>query len=176
MDRDQVYEQLRARIVRWATSSVGRDRAEDLAQEVLVVLSEKYSDREDLKELLRIAFTTLNNKILNANRRRARWKTNQDVPIETFLLTPAATNPGLQESDPQEWVVRREMRGHLRTAITRLRPPCQELFRLELQGHSLKEIIEILGAPAGTIYARHFRCLEALKKEARKLLGQPGKV
>ncbi len=41
---------------------------------------------------------------------------------------------------------------------------------MQLRGTSLKEIIERLGVPSGTIYARSSRCREALKREFMKLL------
>src|SRR5580704_2670784 len=42
VDRDQTLGRLRERILRYAASHLSRDLAEDLAQEVLLVLHEKY--------------------------------------------------------------------------------------------------------------------------------------
>jgi len=59
MNRDTVLEQLRERILAFATLRVSRDRAEDLAQDVLVVLHDKYAHVMELTELVPLAFQVL---------------------------------------------------------------------------------------------------------------------
>ena len=59
MNRDAVLEQLRERILAFATLRVSRDRAEDLAQDVLVVLHDKYAHVMELTELVPLAFQVL---------------------------------------------------------------------------------------------------------------------
>jgi RNA polymerase sigma-70 factor (ECF subfamily) len=43
VQRDEILSSLRERIVGFAASRMGRDSAEDLAQEVLILLHEKYA-------------------------------------------------------------------------------------------------------------------------------------
>src|SRR5439155_27391742 len=51
VQRDEILERLRERIVRFAASKLARDSAEDLAQEVLLVLHEKYPTLERVEDL-----------------------------------------------------------------------------------------------------------------------------
>lgn len=50
--REQLLTGLRERIVAYAASRVGRDFAEDLAQEVLLVLEAKYGYLESVEDLV----------------------------------------------------------------------------------------------------------------------------
>jgi len=52
VSRDEVLGKLRERIVRFAASHLSRDAAEDLAQEVLMLLHEKYAHLELLEDLV----------------------------------------------------------------------------------------------------------------------------
>ena len=52
MEREQVLAKLRERIVRFAASHLSRDAAEDLAQEVLLLLHEKYAHLDRVEDLL----------------------------------------------------------------------------------------------------------------------------
>lgn len=56
MDRDQILTALRERILAFATSRVSRDHAEDLTQDVLAVLHDKYSQVAELVELVPLGF------------------------------------------------------------------------------------------------------------------------
>ena len=56
MNHDQILAALRERILAFATLRVSKAQAEDLAQEVLVVLHEKYARVTELTELVPLAF------------------------------------------------------------------------------------------------------------------------
>jgi hypothetical protein len=72
MDRDQLLAGLRERILAFATLRVSRDGAEDLAQEVLVVLQNKYAHVMEMSELVPLAFQVLRFKMLDAHRKSLR--------------------------------------------------------------------------------------------------------
>src|SRR6202034_2319496 len=59
------------RIVGFAASKMQRDAAEDLAQEVLVLLHEKYGDLDRLEDLLPLSLRIVRFK-MQAHRRKAR--------------------------------------------------------------------------------------------------------
>lgn len=65
VDREQILSRLRERIVAYAASRLQRDVAEDLAQEVLMVLEEKYRAVEALDELVPLGFRILRFKMLS---------------------------------------------------------------------------------------------------------------
>ncbi len=50
--REEILEKLRERIVGFAASRLQRDAAEDLAQEVLILLHQKYGHLDLLEDLL----------------------------------------------------------------------------------------------------------------------------
>ena len=72
MDRDEILANLRERILAFAASRMGRDAAEDLAQEVLVVLHEKYPQVSRLDELVPLSFQILRFKLVSLRRKTAR--------------------------------------------------------------------------------------------------------
>ena len=59
MASERVLAQLRERIVRFAASHIAGDAAEDVAQEVLVLLHEKYAHLERPEDLLPVAFAAV---------------------------------------------------------------------------------------------------------------------
>ncbi len=159
MDRNQVLERLRARIVAWATShnrARGID-AEDLAQDVLVELERRYGDIDAYEDLVPLSFRILDFKVRNESRKRIRRKEDQQMPVEELFLA----NPG---PDPEQHMMSHERRRQLARAAGRLSAKCKELLRLQLEHSSLKTVSQLLEVPEGTIYSRWSRCRQALKK------------
>jgi len=66
----------------FAASRVGRDAAEDLAQEVLVLLHEKYPQVTRLEELLPLSFQILRFKLIGLRRKAARAGEYTQVSVE----------------------------------------------------------------------------------------------
>jgi RNA polymerase sigma factor (sigma-70 family) len=64
-------------------------------------------------------------------------------------LDPPADAPG-----PEDTVVDRDMQTRLRAAVDGLEPPQREVVELMLDGHSHREIAEILGIPENTSKTR----------------------
>jgi len=63
LTREEILQLLRERIVAFATSRGVGDSAEDLAQDVLMVLYEKYPKVTELTELVPLSFQILRFKI-----------------------------------------------------------------------------------------------------------------
>ena len=61
---DETLLSLRERIVAFAASRIGKDVAEDLAQEVLIVLHEKYGHVTRPEELLPLALQIIRFKMM----------------------------------------------------------------------------------------------------------------
>ena len=72
MTRDDILTSLRERILSFATSRVSKELAEDLTQEVLILLHEKYVRVTELTELVPLAFQILRFKLLDAHRKSLR--------------------------------------------------------------------------------------------------------
>lgn len=156
LSRSEILSHLRERMVGFAASRYAREGAEDLAQEVLVVIHEKYEHVERMEDLVPLAFQILRFK-LSAQRRKAfRHGEHQQVSVDEYPLHGDAP-------DPEQAAVRREMLEKLSKGIALMGKRCQELFRLKLQGRTFPEIRELMGAEAlNTIYTWDHRCRKQL--------------
>lgn len=156
MDKTEILKRLRERIVRFAASRLQGDSAEDLAQEVLLVLHEKYSTLERVEDLVPVSLEIARLKIWSARRKSARRGEHAQVPVEDLALPSTEAGP-LDLAEIQERTER------LRAALGRLGDRCQELFRLKLEGLSFPEIQKYLDAPSiNTVYTWDFRCRQQL--------------
>jgi len=156
VDREQILASLRERIVAFAASRIARDVAEDLAQEVLVLLHEKYSHVTRLEELLPLSFQIVRFKMVSLRRKAARRGEYTQVSVEDIQL------PDLG-SDPVARLERKQMSERLTAAISRLEGRCRDLFRLKLEGRTFAEIQTVLGANSiNTIYTWDARCRKRL--------------
>jgi RNA polymerase sigma-70 factor (ECF subfamily) len=161
VDRNQILASLRERIVAYATYRIGRDSAEDLAQEVLVVLHEKYAHVTALEELVPLSLQIVRFKIMALHRKAARRGEYSQVPVDDVPLA----DPG---QDPATYAERKQMQQRLMAALDRLGRRCREIFRLKLEGKTFAEIQVILGARSiNTVYTWDLRC----RKQLLELMG-----
>lgn len=161
MHRDHILTNLRERILAFATSRVSRDLAEDLTQEVLVLLHEKYARVTELTELVPLAFHILRFKMLDTHRKSLRrGEYNQDAVDDLPLA-----NPG---DDPATQLDQKQRVDRLLAAVAQLGDRCRELFRWKLEGNSFPEIQKLMGqASINTIYTWDLRC----RKQLLELMG-----
>ena len=156
LERDHILSALRARIVAFAASRISRDLAEDLAQEVLLVLHEKYPHVQRLEELLPLCLRIMRFKIMAQNRKSARRGERTACSVDDLPLRDPA--PG-----PEEETERRELAIRVAAAVRRLGPRCKELLRLKLEGLSFAEIQDRMGAASiNTVYTWDHRCRQHL--------------
>lgn len=156
MNRDEVLGQLRERMVAFAASRIGRDIAEDLAQEALMLLEEKYAHVTELSELLPLSLQIVRFKMAGARRKSVRRGESNQIPVDEVQL-PSAT------LSPEEHAQRQQTVERLTAAVQRLGERCRELFRLKLLGRSFAEIQEHFGAASiNTIYTWDARCRKNL--------------
>jgi RNA polymerase sigma-70 factor (ECF subfamily) len=162
MEREEILSGLRERIVAFAASRWSREVAEDLAQEVFIVLHEKYGQVRELSELLPLSFQILRFKMLDFHRKSLRRGEYNQVAIEDLPLRDPKGNPGaeLEHKQRVEQVI---------SAMTRLSPRCRQLFRWKLEGKSFAEIQALLKQRSiNTIYTWDFRC----RKHLLELMGE----
>jgi RNA polymerase sigma-70 factor (ECF subfamily) len=156
VDREQILASLRERIVAFAASRIARDTAEDLAQEVLVVLHEKYSHVTRLEELLPLSFQIIRFKLISLRRKGVRRGEYTQVSVEDVQAADPA-------EDPAQQLERRQMSERLSAAIERMGGRCRDLFRLKLEGKTFAEIRVAMGAGSiNTIYTWDARCRKRL--------------
>jgi RNA polymerase sigma-70 factor (ECF subfamily) len=156
MHRDEILARLRERIVAFAASQLSRDIAEDVAQEVLLLLHTKYREVALLEDLLPLSLQIARFKIVSFRRKAHRRGEDtqvqvEDVPVAAVGLDPAAS------------LEKKEMLERLTAALAKLEGRCRELFRLKLQGKGFAEIQQILGVKSiNTVYTWDFRCRKQL--------------
>jgi len=156
VQRDEVLARLRERIVAFAASHITRDAAEDLAQEVLMLLHEKYQHLDSPEELLPLSLQIVRFKIMSLRRKAVRRGEYTQVSVTDIPL------PDL-DSNPADHLERKEMLERLERAIEQLGDRCRELMRLKLQGKNFGEIQKIMNASSiNTVYTWDFRCRKHL--------------
>jgi len=156
VERDEILARLRERIFRFAASRLSRDAAEDLTQEVLVVLHEKYAALDRVEDLLPVSLEIARFKIMGTRRKIVRRGEHTQVSVDDLPLAGGG-------EDPFEQAARREQMERLETALAGLGERCRDLFRLKLEGHTFPEIQKKLGvATLNTLYTWDFRCRKQL--------------
>jgi RNA polymerase sigma-70 factor (ECF subfamily) len=155
-ERDQILLKLRERIVAFAASHLQGDIAEDLAQEVLILLHEKYHHVDRLEELLPLALRIARFKIMSLRRKSQRHGEYTQVSVTDIQLPDLA-------ADPATLVERKLMLERLTQAVGQLGDRCRELLRLKLQGKNFGEIQKRMGAQSiNTVYTWDYRCRQQL--------------
>ena len=156
MSRDETLNILRERILAFATLRVSRDRAEDLAQDVLTVLHDKYAHVTDLTELVPLSFQVLRFKMLDAHRKSLRrGEYNQESVDDLPLADP--------DDDPATQLDQKQRVDRLLAAMAQLGERCRELFKWKLEGNSFPEIQKLMGQTSiNTIYTWDLRCRKQL--------------
>jgi RNA polymerase sigma-70 factor (ECF subfamily) len=155
-DRAAILARIRERIVAFAASRSAGAHAEDLAQEVLVLLHEKYGHLDRPEDLLPLAFQILRFK-LAAHRRKAARRGEYDA-VDVHEFPPPSDAP-----DPAAVLERKELLTRLMGGIAHLGERCRELFRLKLEGRGFAEIQQLLGAASlNTVYTWDHRCRKQL--------------
>jgi RNA polymerase sigma-70 factor (ECF subfamily) len=161
VSRDDILSKLRERIVLFAASHISRDAAEDVAQEVLMLLHEKYAHLDRLEDLVPLSLQIVRFKIMSLRRKAVRHGEYTQVSVTDIPLPDLDANP----ADAFE---RKEMLDRLSRAMAQLGGRCREILRLKLQGKSFPEIQRILGAGnLNTVYTWDHRC----RKHLLELMG-----
>jgi RNA polymerase sigma-70 factor, ECF subfamily len=156
VEPNPILERLRERILRFAASRVSREAAEDITQEVLLVLHEKYNSVDRPEELVPLSIEIARFKIMGARRKVVRRGENTQVSVEDLPLAS-------READPYQQAAKREQLEHLEAAMRSLGDRCKDLFRLKLEGLTFPEIQKRLKVSSlNTLYTWDFRCRQQL--------------
>ncbi len=156
LSREEVLGKLRERILAFATSRGLREGAEDLAQDVMMVLHEKYPNVTELTELVPLSFQVLRFKMLDRHRKMLRRGEYNLESVDDHPLVDPGDDPSLQAEQ-------KERVTQLIAAIQQLGERCQKIFRLKLEGHTFPEIMNIFGEGSiNTIYTWDLRCRKQL--------------
>ena len=159
--REEILRKLRERIVGFAASRMQRDAAEDLAQEVLILLHEKYGDLDRLEDLLPLSLKIVRFKMLARRRKALRRGEFTQVSVDETQMPDGRI-------DALTALEEREARERLLAAISGLGERCRKLLAMKLEGKSFAEIQASFGAGSiNTIYTWDFRCRRQLMESMR---------
>jgi len=159
MERDEILLRLRERIVAFAASRIAGDAAEDLAQETLMLLHDKYAHVTRLEELFPLSMQIMRFKMVAMRRKSYRRGEAGQVSVDDIQI------PDLGP-DPATFVERKEMLERMTAAIGKLGTRCREVFRLKLLGRSFAEIqVEMKASSINTVYTWDARCRQQLLEE-----------
>jgi sialidase-1 len=136
---------------------LARANAEDAAQATFLALAKKAARLEKERDvgpwLYRAAVLSTRAALRAAGRRRRA----EEAAMQE--------RPRARTSTPEAEAARRELAGHLDSAVMSLSPRCREAFVLcHLEGLSRNQAAERLGVPAGTIADRCARGLARMRE------------
>jgi len=155
---------LRERIVRYGQSRIGRENAEDLAQETMMLLSTKYGHLERLEDLLPLTFKIMTNKIMDL-RGRSWWKAGQTGGDVEGREMPGGARP-------DEVFATKEGFARFLAAVRRLDRPCRRILWLRYRKMSTADIRKRIGAVSDqAVNLKVFHCrgrLRELMQEAEE--------
>ncbi|MEZ5352754.1 MAG: RNA polymerase sigma factor [Bryobacteraceae bacterium] len=154
--REKLLVTIRERILAYAASRIGKDSAEDLTQDALMLLEQKYAHVEPLEELLPLAFQIVRFKMVDHRRKSHRRGEHNSLPVDEMPIADG-------HPDPAAVAQRRELEQRLAEALSHLEGRCRKIFRMKLDGRSFAEIQKELGAASiNTVYTWDFRCRKQL--------------
>lgn len=155
-DYESRLSRLRSRLVGFAIRRVGPQQAEDLAQEVLCLLTEKYPTVREIEDLLPLSFRILRLKMLAWRRKASRRGEDRSVPVDGLPLQSSTP-------DPHRAAERRDLLLRIERALRGMGERCRELLRHKLLGRSFGQIQELMGARTmATVYTWDHRCRKQL--------------
>lgn len=156
VSREEILACIRERIVGFAASRMQREAAEDLAQEVLLVLHDKYPAVDSVQELLPLSLQIARFKMMGVRRKIFRRGEHTQISVEEIPIPDTGQNPAAAYE-------RKELTERLKTAIAQMGDRCRELFRHKLEGRTFPEIQHLMGARSiNTIYTWDSRCRQHL--------------
>jgi RNA polymerase sigma factor (sigma-70 family) len=152
-DRNQRFGTLRKRIVSSIARRFGYQRAEDMAQNVMLVLLRRYPDLKE-EDLARVAY-----------------KIKAKIGLEEITRRHPSQEPEHGWGDltddrptPERSLIQREVAARLEAGIARLEKRCKELIRYRLSEMESKEIAQRLNVTIDTLFVVEKRCRDRLKK------------
>ena len=152
MEVEEILRKLRERIVGFAASRIERDAAEDVAQEVLMLLHQKYGHLQRMEDLAPLSFQIVRFKLWALRRKSVRRGESGQVSIDDVQLADMAPSPE-QEAE------RSEMRARLMEALALMGARCRDLLGMKLAGKTFAEIQRAMGAKTiNTVYTWDSRC------------------
>jgi RNA polymerase sigma-70 factor (ECF subfamily) len=165
LDFARIHEAYRGKVVAYAAKLLGRDEADDIAQEVFVKIRRSLSTVSDSSTLTSWVYTITLNTVRDAARRRrlesAQLNDEGDAALSRL--------PDRASRTPEENAVRNEMVACYLDTLRQLPPHYQEVYVLsEFEELTSEEIARRLSLSVGNVKIRLHRARTRLNEELRR--------
>jgi RNA polymerase sigma-70 factor (ECF subfamily) len=172
-DLSRVYEAYHAKVVAYAARLLGRDEADDVAQEVFVKVGRSLDTLADSSKLTSWIYAITLNTVRDTARKRCsgpdRFPASLGSPREGGEEEPAISRiPDTRSRTPEETLERHEMVACYLDYVKQLPPSYYEVYVLsEFEHLSNEEIARRLALPLGTVKIRLHRARAKLQEQLR---------
>ncbi len=172
LDLSRIYDAYRSRVVACATRLLGRDDAEDVAQEVFVKVGRGLGGLSEPSKLGPWIYAITLNTVRDVVRRRASRPDRAPVsgPSDEQDLEPAVARlPDTRSRTPEETLIRNEMLTCYLDYVQRLPPKYYEVYALsEFEDLDDQGIARRLCLSLATVKIRLHRARVKLREELRR--------
>jgi RNA polymerase sigma factor (sigma-70 family) len=156
VDREETFRLLRERIVKYGQSHVS-GFAEDLVQDAITLLLDKYKEKDQLDDLIPLGIAVMKNKISDLRRSSGFRAAKGGVDAQTASLPS-------KEPRPDQVFEKNERTALLVAGVRRLSEDCRELLKFRVQGMSTEQIHKHRpGWTLENVNLRIYRCKEKLR-------------
>jgi len=154
-ERNRVFGRLLTRMTGAISRYFGHERAQDMAQRLMIVLLRKYPEVSEEADLTRLAF---------AIKGRIRLETLADM--QRYIQEPEDGWRDLEDrqTTPEEAASKRQLADCLHASVLKLGARCRELIAMRLRELESGEIARRLKLSISTLHVTEFRCHQRLKK------------
>ncbi len=128
----------------------------DLYQEILIAIWKALPNFEHRSSIKTYIFRIAQN----------RGITFRNKSVRTDIFKSLNVEPGSEDPDPEDRLIRNEEQNNLSKIISRLSFPLRQVIILHIEGQSNKEISDILGISENNVAVRIFRA----KKDLTEIL------
>lgn len=150
-DRERNLETVRQNVKHYVARR-NPEWAEDIAQDVLLVIHLRYPQLTEMADLNPVAITIARNKLFEYQRNKHK-ETQLDERFDTR---------DTESRSVEEQLIDRAAAVRLQRAISRLGDDCQRLLRMFLDGKNTADMKRILGIGDSAFYTRLCRCRQRL--------------
>lgn len=172
-DLSRIYEAYHGRVVAYAAKYLGRDDADDVAQEVFVKIGRSLGTLEDPSKLTSWIYAITLNTVRDAARRRSScpdrpWE-SPDSAGGSEEEAPMSRIPDAVSRTPEEAAIRNEMVACYLDYVKQLPPHYYEVYVLhEFEHLANEDIARRLSLSLGTVKIRLHRARARLHEELRR--------
>jgi len=173
-DLSRIYEAYHGKVVAYAAKLLGRDEADDVAQEVFVKVGKSLETLSDPSKLTSWIYAITLNAVRDAARRRSSCPARPSARPESTLASgeqdsPLACIPDTGTRTPEETAIRNEMVACYLDYVNQLPRSYYEVYVLsEFEHLSSEDISRRLSLSLGAVKIRLHRARAKLHEELRR--------